>query len=161
MTLFAPGFLVKRCHYVLHTGPFKDLCMCGMRPPGISMQMNTMCTALSLFPSISPLSCCVAQTWCPPSWFFKETQTSQTVAVPQPASARPGAAGIWSGCCRVVAARPHGSFQNRMLKGKVKLIHKKKRFHQRVMEVSSEENVCSEISVRCSLCCWFIFFAHP
>lgn len=71
--------------YIL--GPLKDLCMCGMRPPGISMQMNTMCTELSLFPSISPLSRCAVHRGAT-VLVFKETQMSQTVVVLQPASAR-------------------------------------------------------------------------
>lgn len=60
LTLFALGFLGKKCHYALHTGPLKDPCICGMRPPQISMQMNTMCTRLSLFSPVSPLSLCAA-----------------------------------------------------------------------------------------------------
>lgn len=163
LTLFTLGFLVKRCHYVLHTGPLKDLCMCGMRPPGISMQMNTMCTELSLLPSISPLSRCAVHRGAT-VLVFKETQMSQTVAVLQPASARR--------CGDLLWLLPRRGFTSAWLipeqdaegksqlnppppKKAAPLASNRRRFHQRAMEMSSEENVYFEISARCSLCCCF------
>lgn len=165
LTLFALGFLVKRCHYVLHTGPLKDLCMCGMRPPGISMQMNTMCTELSLFPSISPLSHCAVHRGAT-VLVFKETQTSQTVVVLQPASARRCGDLVWllprRGCASawlIPEQDAEGKSQLNPPQKAAPLASNRRRFHQRAMEMSSEENVYFEISARCSLCC--CFFVHP
>lgn len=91
--------------------------MCGMRPPDISMQMNTMCTKLSLSrPSILPLSCCTAHRGATVLVLKRRRRARLLLSSSQP---QPGTVEIWSGCCHVVAACPHGSFQNRMLKGKV------------------------------------------
>lgn len=61
--------------------------MCGMPPPVISMQMNTMCTELSLSSFHFAAELLYGALWCH-GVGFKETQTSQTVVVLQPASAR-------------------------------------------------------------------------
>lgn len=71
---------------------------------------------VSLFPLVPLPSCCTAHRGATVLVLKKRRQARLALSSSQP---RPGSAQIWSGCCHAVAVRPHGSFQNRMLKGKI------------------------------------------
>lgn len=150
-------FLVKRCHYVLHTQPFKELSMCGMPPPEISMQTNTMCPKLSLFAPISPLSCCTVHRGATVLLFKKCWQARLSLSSSQP---RPRHCGdlVWLLPRRGSASAwliPEQDAERKCPTKKKHLLFLSNwcSSNQRAMEMPSEENVYFEISARCSLCC--------